>query len=34
MLPDETVRVISLRKAHIDESEEFMRLTGYVRPQH
>lgn len=33
MRPDETVRVISLRKAHADEREEFNRLTGYVQPQ-
>ncbi|MBK1713242.1 BrnT family toxin [Rubrivivax gelatinosus] len=29
---DETVRVISLRKAHHDEREEFQQLTGYVQP--
>lgn len=33
MRPDETVRVISLRKAHPDEREEFQRLTGYVQPK-
>lgn len=33
MRPDETVRVISLRKAHSDERREFKRLTGYVQPQ-
>lgn len=30
MRPDETVRVISLRKAHLDEREEFIRLTGWL----
>lgn len=33
MRPDETVRVISLRKAHPDEREEFHRLTGYAQPK-
>ena len=32
MRPEETVRVISLRKASITERKEFTRLTGYVQP--
>lgn len=32
MRSDETVRVISLRKANIREREEFACLTGYVQP--
>lgn len=31
MRPDETVRVISFRKAHKHEREAFHRLTGYVQ---
>ena len=32
MRPDETVRVISFRRAHKDERKKFQELTGYVKP--
>ncbi len=33
MRPDETVRVISFRRASGDEVRTFQNLTGYVKPQ-
>ena len=32
MRPDETVRVMSLRRADVDERDSFSRLTGYTEP--
>lgn len=33
MRPDETVRVISFRRARENEREKFRELTGYVEPK-
>ena len=33
MRPEETVRVISFRRAHQKEREKFRELTGYVEPK-
>jgi uncharacterized DUF497 family protein len=30
---DEVVRIISLRRAHLNEREKFKQLTGYIQPQ-